>query len=180
MNRLLAALGVTLALTFSLVALLISAGLLLGLLQVRDASLDAVVQARTALHGLNDRVIETTVPLHHTFPIEAELPLRQDFVVPIRTTLAVSTVVTVAVDLPLVGTYPVALPVQANIPVDLEVIIPVSQTVPIETAVRLDAEVPIQVEVRRLGLEDLLGELDASLDRVEQALWVPLLGAGAR
>lgn len=162
--------GVASALILSAIALLVSGAMLYGLLQVRAVSLDGVSQARAVLHGLNDRVIETTVPLHHAFPIEAELPLQQDFVVPIRTTLAVSTVVTVTADLPLVGRFPIPLPVQANIPVDLQLIIPVSQTVPIETAVQLDTEVPVRVEVGQLGIQDLLGGLDASLGRIERAL----------
>jgi len=173
-RRFLATFAITLAFVLAVLSLSLNAFLLYSLLQARQAGLEAVAEARAALATLNDRTIEAQVPIHHAVPVQATLPVRQDFAIPVQTTLPISTVVTVPLDLPLVGRYEIAVPVQAEIPLDLEVVVPVSQTVSLETTVQLDTEVPVRIEVQRLGLEDLLGQLDAALAQVEQALRGPL------
>jgi|GEM_PF-918887 hypothetical protein len=174
MKRILATVAVVLALVFSTISLLVNGVLLYGLLQARQAGLEAVAAARTALSGLNDRVIEASVPLHHALPIEAIVPVQQDLIVPIHTTLPFSTTVSVPVDLPIVGEYRLSVPVQAEVPVDLEVVVPLSQTVRVETVVQVDTEVPVQVEMRQLGIDDLIAQIDEALAAMERKLQNPL------
>jgi len=162
-----------LALILAAAALVVGGFALYGLLQARRVGLAAVTEARTSLAGLSDYTIDTTIPFHHSIPIDAEVPLRQDFVVPIQTTIPISTVARVPISIPLLGTYDLSVPVEAEVPVDLQVVIPVSQTVPVRTVVLLDTEVPVQVEIGRLGLDDLLEQLDGVLAQVEQGLQWP-------
>lgn len=174
MKRILATVAVVLAIIFSTISLLVNGALLYGLLQARQAGLEAVAAARVALSGLNDRTIEASVPLHHALPIEATVPVRQDLIVPIHTTLPLSTTVSVPVNLPIVGEYRLTVPVQAEVPVDLEVVVPLSQTVQVETVVQVDTEVPVRVEMRRLGIDDLIAQIDEALATMEQKLQNPL------
>ena len=174
MKRFLTTVAVVLAIIFSTVSLLVNGVLLYGLLQARQAGLEAVATARIALSDLNDRVIETSVPLHHALPIEATVPVRQDLIVPIHTTLPLSTTVSVPVDIPLLGEYRLPIPVEAEVPVDLEIVVPLSQTVRVETVVQVDTDVPVRVEVSQLGIDDLIGQIDEVLARIERGLRNPL------
>lgn len=173
MKRFVGPVALVLALLLAMASLIVNGVVMYGLLRVRRAGLAAVTEARTALSGLSDRTIETTIPFHHTFPVRARVPLEQEFLVPIQMTIPISTVVWVPLEIPLLGTYQVAVPVEAQVPVDLQVVIPISQTVEVETSVVMDTEVPVQVEVGRLGLEDLLEHADTALAEMEQGLRWP-------
>lgn len=141
-----------------------------GVMRLQQIDRVIVGQIRSSLPAVADYTIETTLPLSQTFPISTSFPLHQDFVVPIRTTLPISTVVHVPIDLPLVGRREVSLPVQAEIPVNLRVVIPVSQTVPVQTTVALDADFPLRLELRQLGLASALEQVDMALQQIEENL----------
>lgn len=156
-----------------LASLILSSLTFYGLLRARRMGLRAVEQARAALSGLSEREIDTTVPIHHTLPISAAVPLQQEFEVPIQTTIPISTTAQVPIQIPVVGTYQIEVPVETRVPIDLDVIVPVSQTVQISTSVTLDTEVPVHVEVEQLGLSDLLEQIDDVLLGVKGALRWP-------
>lgn len=163
-------------LILAIVSLVVSGFILYGLLRVRQFGLTTVIEARTALSGLGDRAIETSIPFHEAVPIEAHVPLEQEFVVPIQTTIPFSTVVRVPIEVPLLGTRTIAVPVEAEVPVNLQVVIPISQTVEVKTAVMIDTQVPVRVEMRQLGLGDLVMRIDAALARIERGLRWPAAG----
>jgi len=159
-----------LALLLATAALLLNLLVLRGLLQARQAGLEALAETRAALAGVTSQTIEISIPLSYTFPIQADVPVEQDFIVPIQTTIPISTVARVPIEIPLFGQYQLPVPVRAEVPVSLQVMIPVSQTVTIETTVAIDTEVPVQLTADRLGLEGVLAQIDVALARLEQGL----------
>jgi hypothetical protein len=163
-----------LALLLAVVALAASGLAFYGIQQMREATLTAVVEARVTLTDLRDITIETSIPFTQTFPIRAQVPFRQEFVVPIHATIPLSTVVRVPLQIPLIGTYQLVVPVQAQIPVDMQVVIPVSQTVEIATEIAVDTTLPVRLEASQMGLDGLLDQMDAALAGMEEGLRRPL------
>ena len=156
-------------------SLVLSIVALYGMLQIRNATLDLVRDARAILSELPAQQIETTVRLNHSFPIAADVPLQQDFVVPIQTTIPIDTVAQVPIEIPLFGTYELPVPVHAQVPIDLQVVVPVSQTVSINTNLTLDTQVPIELEVGQMGMQSVLQHLDQTLGSLEEKLNWPSL-----
>jgi hypothetical protein len=162
--------ALVLALILSLAALVVGSLALYGVRRIQQGTLVAVTEARSALSQVSDYTVETSIPISQTFPVAADIPLEQDFVVPIRTTVPISATVQVPVRVPILGTYQMAVPVAADVPIDLRVVIPVSQTVVVSTAVTLDTEVPVRLELRQLGLDDLVEQIDGALGQMEREL----------
>lgn len=164
-------LGVSLVL--ALVALIVGGLALYGVRQFQAATLASVAEVRVALADLSERTFETNVPIRQSVPVSVSFPLDQEFLVPIRTTIPFSTTVRVPIEIPILGTRTINVPVQTEVPVDLEVVIPVSQTVSINTDVALNTDIPIQINLREMGLGDVLEELDGMLIEVEEDLQWP-------
>jgi hypothetical protein len=151
-----------------------------SLIRARETAIEAVGDARDALSGLSEYRIEAMVPINTTFPVSVEVPLSQEFIVPIRTTIPFTTTVRVPIEIPLFGTYEINVPVETEVPVDLQVVVPVSQSMPINTAIALNLEIPVQLDMGQLGLESLLTQFDSILGRIEsQLLQFPPLSAEA-
>ena len=165
-KRVLVALAVV-ALVASIAVSILS---LYGLIRARATALEAIGSARAALSGLSEYRIEAMVPINSTFPVSVEVPLRQDFVVPIRTTIPIATTAHVPIEIPLFGTYEINVPVEAEVPVDLQVVVPISQTMPINTVIALNIEIPVQLDIGQLGLDSMLGQFDMILGRLEAEL----------
>jgi len=159
-----------LALVVALVALAVGGLAYWQSLQIRKGLLEAIVQARGALSGLESRVVEVPIQIQKTFPVQATVPIREDFVVPIQTVLPIATEVEVPVQIPLLGERRIEIPIRASVPISVEVVIPISRTVSIETALSVDVEVPVRVDLARLGAEGLLRDLVARLAEVESQL----------
>ncbi|HIE38955.1 MAG TPA: hypothetical protein EYH30_06320 [Anaerolineales bacterium] len=174
MKRAIGSLALILALLLAVTSLVVSGFTLYGLLRARRAGLTAVTEAREALSSLSDQVIETSIPFHHALPIQAHVPLEQEFIIPIQTTVPFSAVVQVPIQIPVLGTYEMSVPINAEIPLDMQVVVPVSQTVSVETVVAVDTEVPVRLEVGQLGLEELLEQIDAALAEMERGLRWPM------
>ncbi len=170
MKRYIGPAAIVLAVVLAIVSLVVSGMTLYTLLRVRSSALNAVAEARQALTTLDEQTIETTIPLQQTFPIHAAVPLQEEFLVPIHTTIPISTVVQVPVQIPLFGTYEINVPVETDVPINLEVVIPISRTVPIDTQVVVDTVIPVRLELARLGLDDLLQQVDEMLEGVAQGL----------
>lgn len=158
------------SLLVAILAMGIGAFALVQASRIRAGLLETITQARSTLSSLENRTLEIPVRIQQTFPVRADVPIREEFVVPIRTTLPVSTEVAVPLRLPLLGERQIVLPIQAEVPISVEVRIPISRTVNIETSLSVDLEVPVRIETDRLGLKELLWELDTRLGEVEQRL----------
>lgn len=159
-----------LALAVALAALAIGGLAYWKATQIRLGLLESVVQTRSVLASLENRTVEIPIQIQKTFPVQAAIPVREEFVVPIRTVLPISTEVEVPVQFPLLGERRIGIPIEASVPISVEVIIPVSRTLAVETSLSVDLEVPVRVDTTRLGLEDLLRDLDARLAEVERRL----------
>jgi len=175
MKRFAQPVAITLALLLATAALVLTALMFHGLLQVQQQGLAAIQETRAALAELSDQTITASVPISHTFPIQADVPLQQEFQVPIQTTIPISTLARVPIEVPLFGTRQLSVPVEAQIPVDLDVVIPIDQTIRVTTAVTLNTEVPIEFQVSELGLGEILEKLDEALLRLERGLERSLL-----
>jgi hypothetical protein len=162
------------AVVLAVVSLSLNIIVLVGMRNFQIAGLQAIATARTGLVGVSDFVIDTTVPIQQTFPIYAEVPLEQEFSVPIQTEIPISTVVEVPIQIPVLGTRVIEVPVDTSVPIDLQVVIPVSQTVSVDTSVTLDTEVPVNLELEDLGLNEILDQVDAALQLLEDGLSWPL------
>lgn len=161
----------------TLLALALGGYALFWLLQIRQMALDAqqvalrtVSEARTIVSGIGDDTFSYTVNIKRDIPVQASVPFRHDFVVPIHATIPISTIVIIPVNAGLLGTFDIDVPVRTMIPVNLEVTVPISQTVAFSTTVPLNLDVPIEIPLSETPLVGYLEELDTALGQLEEGL----------
>ncbi|MCX7680553.1 MAG: hypothetical protein N2508_01075 [Anaerolineae bacterium] len=161
----------------TLLALAMGGYALFWLLQIRQMALDAqqvalrtVADARALVAGIGDDSFSYTVTIRRDIPVQASIPFRHDFTVPIHATIPISTVVIIPVNAGLLGTFDIDVPVRTMIPVHLEVTVPVSQTVAFSTTVPLNLDVPVEIPLSDTPLTGYLEELDAALGQLEEGL----------
>ena len=150
-------------------SLLISAILLIGLIDFRNKAGRQVVAAAALLnevemvdfelpvHVDETLVISMTVPFSETYsvPISATVPIsmvvefEDNVQVPINTIIPVNTTVNVPIEIPFVGNFNIPFPISTNIPVNLTVNVPISQSIPVQTDIPVDlvVDVPIQSDI---------------------------------
>jgi len=136
---------------------------------LRRGTLEAVTQTRAALATFPGQTVEVPI-IQETFPISAQIPIREKFEVPIHTTLPISTDVEVPLNIPLLGERRISIPIRANVPIHVEVVIPISRTLSVETSLAVNLQVPVRIDLEELGIEGLLERLDARLAEVERQL----------
>jgi hypothetical protein len=141
-----------------LVSLTLNVVVIASLLEARQATADALDQALLALEGVEDIRYETTIEVHETIPVQAEVPFQRsweipvDMTVPFRHEVVFRETIKVPIDLPLLK-FDIEVPIDTTFPIDLEV--PISTVVPIDidesfvvsTEVAVDLAVPVSVDL---------------------------------
>lgn len=131
----------------------------------------AVISARQfaadtadALVALGNQDINYTFRLNQTVPVRAEVPFAQSFVVPIRQSIDINTVVAISRELPVIGVIDLDVPIQTSIPVSLSVPVAISQTFPVNADVPLNLEIPISIRVNETPLKATIDSAVRSLN----------------
>jgi hypothetical protein len=138
-------------------------------LDVQQATLNTVTDARAIVTGVSDDTFAYTLKVEQEIPIETSVPFDEVVTIPVNTVIPIDTTVTVPIDLG-ITTYDLEVPIQTIVPVDLEFAVPISQTVDIVTTVPLNVDVPIEIPLDETPLVDYMEELDAGLGRLEADL----------
>lgn len=115
-----------------------------------------------AFLGLGETVIQTTVQVDQTIPIQFDLPLDQpldlDFDLPIGQETVVVLTQPVPLELParfvlpggggsINGSVSLALPAGLRLPVRLDMVVPVEKTIPVRMTVPVSQTVPVQMDI---------------------------------
>lgn len=152
-------------------------------LDVQQATLNTVTDARSIVTGVGDDTFAYTLEVEQEIPIKTSVPFNEEINVPVNTVIPIDTTVTVPIDLG-ITTYDLEVPIQTIVPVDLEFAVPISQTVDIDTTVLLNVDVPIEIPLDETPLvgymEELdtgLGQLETDLEQLEEKLALPF-GSG--
>ncbi|MGQ9709752.1 MAG: hypothetical protein ACUVXE_04670 [Anaerolineae bacterium] len=170
MRRVVGPLLVALSLLISLAALAMGGLAYYKATLLQRGMLEAIAQTRAALASLPQQTIEAPLRIQETFPISAQIPIREEFAVPIHTVLPISTDVEVPLNIPVLGERRISIPIQADVPVHVEVVIPISKTVDLETSLAVNMQVPVRIDLGSVGIEGLVGGIDARLAEVERQL----------
>jgi len=175
----------TIAYVFLLILILLSLALnavvIAGLLNVRDAALEAIDQGLQALDGLEEERFETTIRVQETIPVEETIPFRRELVVPIAVNVPIHDQIAIqetfevpintpfrdfTIDIPVSAT----VPVEIEVPIDIQVPIAISETIPISTEVSIDLTVPVVIEVSDTALPQYLEQLRTLWIEVKETL----------
>lgn len=170
MRRVAGPLLIALSLLLSLAALTIGGIAYYKATLLQRGMLEAIVQTRAALASLPGQTVKVPLHIQGTFPISAQIPIREKFAVPIHTVLPISTDVEVPLNIPVLGERRISVPIQANVPIHVEVVIPISKTVDLETSLAMNMQVPVRIDLGTLGVEGLVEAIDARLAEVERQL----------
>jgi len=163
---------VILALILGLVSLTVSGFLLYSLNTVRQAATNSLDAALDALEGLESRGFQYEYQFSDRLPIEVEIPVQQEMVVPIQEDLAIQTNVKVPIDAGVLGTFVLDVPIDTSIPLDLEVPVQISQTVAIRTSIPLSLTVPIDIKADDPAIQQLFDNLRRWLLELRESLEV--------
>jgi hypothetical protein len=170
MKRMAGPLLVVLSLLISLAALVIGSIAYYKAVLLQRGMLEAITHTRAALASFPSQMVEVPLHIQETFPISAQIPIREEFAVPIHTVLPISTNVEVPLNIPLLGERRISIPIQADVPIHVEVVVPISKTVEMETSLAVNLLVPVRIDLGTLGLEGLIEGVDARLAEVERQL----------
>ncbi len=170
MRRVVGPLLVALSLLISLAALAVGGTAYYKATRLQRGMLEAVTQTRAALASLPGQTVEVPIHIQETFPISAQIPIREKFAVPIHTVLPISTDVEVPLNIPLLGERRISVPIKADVPIHIEVVVPISRTLAVETSLPVDIRVLVQIDLETLGIEGLVKGVDVRLAEVERQL----------
>lgn len=154
--------------------LLAAVGMLVGgLLQARQAAVQALDQGIRSVEQVQREGLSFDLPISQTVQINQAIPIRRDLTIPIRTEIPINTEVSVWVTIPVIGQRAINIPVNTTVPVsltvpihldtsvDLSLPVPISLTVPI----RLSGDTPplnVWLPSLRNGLEDVRRRIDGA------------------
>lgn len=162
-------------------SLALNAVVIAGLLNARDAAVEAIDQGLQVLDGLEEERFETVIRVQETIPVNEAIPFRRelvvpvDVIVPIYDEIAIQETFEVPISTPFLD-FNIDIPVSATVPIEMEVPvaiqvpIAISETIPISTEVSIDLTVPVVIEVADTALPEYLEQLRALLIEVKGTL----------
>ncbi len=145
------------------------------LLNARNAAGQAVADSIAVIDNLQTQTFSTTVVVDKTIVIDTDLPVNETIPIAVDQVLPVDTVVTVPVDAGIFGEIILDVPIQTEIPVEFEQDITIDQAFHIYTAVPIYFEVPIALEVADTPFNDMLDDIKARLEKLQDELIQPLI-----
>jgi hypothetical protein len=164
--------GLTFILGLASVAL--SGFLLYSLNTVRQAATSSLDAALDALEDLERQGFQYEYQFSDRLPIEVEIPVQQEMMIPIQEDFAIQTNVRVPIDAGVLGTFVLDVPIDTSIPLDLEVPVQISQTVAISTSIPLSLTVPIDIKADDPAIQQLFDNLQRWLLELRKSLEVNL------
>lgn len=135
---------------------------------------DSLSEAVDGLDTFASSVIELTVSVDRTVPINTEFVLDRELIVPISTSIpinqTVDTTITIAGPLGTEIPLDVSVPVDLVVPIDLEVPIRVQETIPIDVEVPITLDIPVEIDVAETELATFANSLRVGLQEFADAL----------
>ena len=131
---------------------------IMTLLHVRTLVKDQVAVMAREMEQVQSDVIRVTVPIKYSIPINTQVPIRKELIVPIRTTVKIDNSVTIPLNTPF-GETSFAVPIRAEVPVETTVPITLNETMPVSTVVDLDLTIPIELPLSNTPVAGYLERL---------------------
>lgn len=150
---------VILSLFLGLASLALSGFLLYSLNNARRVAIDSLEAALEALEGVESKGFHYEYQLSETLPIDVEIPVQQDMMIPVQGNFAVNTDVRVPIDAGVLGTFVLNVPIDTSVPLDVEVPVQISQTVPISTSIPVRLTVPIDITAEDPAVQQFIDSL---------------------
>lgn len=140
--------------------------LLVTLLNVRQAALEAVATARNNLAMMGSEPFVTQVNVDQEIPFDTMVPISQTLAVPLDIQYPLSTVINTYVNVPVLGRQNIAIPIETVIPIQYTLEVPIQVDIPISLTYRLQTEVPVEIAIPpeiRAPLDEILNNIEAGL-----------------
>ncbi len=165
MSRVIAAL----ALLIAVVSLVLNIVLIVRLEQGRRAAVQALDLTTQRMEGLTDATISQTVRINRSFTISGTMPINQNFMFPVSMTVPFSSTIDVKANTPL---GPMSMPINVNtsVPVKMQVPVSFNQSIPYSMTVPIDMAVPFEIRLRDLGIDSMIQDTKAELQRFRNLL----------
>jgi hypothetical protein len=148
-----------------LVLLVVNAGLVYGLLRVREKAAAGAQTAARMVAAFRTATLDYNVYIDRTLPVSLTVPFDSTLSVPISTTLPIDTEFSFALKT-LVGDFPVNIPMHATVPVNLVAQVPIHMAVPISTTIPVAFAMPLKVDVAQTSVADMLGPTQTYLEQL--------------
>lgn len=164
--RFLAVLG----LTFSLLALALSAFMLYSLMGARQSLLEGLDAAIEAVDGFGEQSYEYDFLLDQEIPISVDFPIEEEMSFPVATTFPINTTVEVPINAGILGTFLVEVPIDTSIDLEVSVPIKVEESFHIETTVPVSLTIPIEIPPDDPQIDELLQGIRQWLEQLRESL----------
>jgi hypothetical protein len=165
-----------LARSIAIIAILIAAAslalnlfLLWTINNARQAGRQAVEQAITTLDQATTQEFRFTYRLNQTVPFEGNIPVKGDFVFPVKTSVPISTVVPIRMDTGF-GLIDLRIPVSTTFPVNMQVPIKIDQTFPVKVDIPLNMDVPVTLRLDQPPFDEAVRGLREWLVQLRDSL----------
>lgn len=158
-----------LALVIAVLSLALNVVLITRLDRARLGALQALDRTDQRLGSLGDVSIQRTFAIRESFSTSGTIPFKQDMLVPISTTVPISSSMDVDVDT-LLGKMTVPVSYNANVPVNMQMPVHVEQTVPYSLTVPVNLDIPFELHLSELGVQSAVDEARQELRQLRAAL----------
>ena len=145
------------------VSLALNFALIVTLVRVRSAALDALDQAVAVTNGLGNEVFSIPVHIDQNVPVSVSMPFAYQDTIVVDTTVPISTTVSVPIDLAGQAVV-VALPLRTAVPVKLQVPVSLSKTIDVNASVPVKFDTNVEVRLADTPLPGYLARLRAAIE----------------
>lgn len=162
--------AVGLCLVVSLLSLALSAYMLHGLSNARQAAVEGLDEAIAALDSFGEQGYQYEFALDQEIPISVDIPIEQEMTFPVEGTFPIDTTVEVPINAGILGTFVVEVPINTSIDVETSVPIRVEENFRIETTVPVSMTIPIEILPDDPAVSELLQGIRQWLEEVRDSL----------
>jgi hypothetical protein len=159
---------VVLVTLLALASLAVNAVLVTRLLAIRSEASAVLESASQSLDNLAWQGLSFEFPISQTVNFEGDVPFKQDIAFPFKGNIPIDTVVSMQVDLGLLGTQTVRVPVNTTVPVDVTVPVKVDQTIHVKTQLPVRMNVPIHFGPDDPPLKDMIAQTRQWLESIRK------------
>jgi hypothetical protein len=152
----------------AIASLAVNAVLITRLLAIRSEASAVLDSAKKSLDNLAWQGVSFEFPISQTVNFEGDVPFKQDMAFPFKGNIPINTVISMPVDLGLLGTQTVRVPVNTTVPVDIIIPVKVDQTVHIKTQVPVQMNVPVRIGPNDPLLKDTITQIRQWLERIRK------------
>ena len=151
-------------------SLALSAYMLHGLSNARQAAVEGLDEAIAALDSFGEQGYQYEFALDQEIPISVDIPIEQEMTFPVEGTFPIDTTVEVPINAGILGTFVVEVPINTSIDVETSVPIQVEENFRIETTVPVSMTIPIEILPDDPAVSELLQGIRQWLEEVRDSL----------